>query len=104
MKNSRTILSENLALLMAHNKMGQMELSRRSKVAQATIGRILRSESAATVDVLDDISKVFGLHTWQLFVETLDPSNPPVLRELNEKEREFYERIKQAAKDLASYQ
>lgn len=66
--DSRALLARNLASLMAKSPdlASQGALSRRSKVAQATIGRILKAESAATVDTLDQLAAAFGLSAWQL--------------------------------------
>ena len=38
-----------------------MALGRRSGVAQATIGRILRGEVAATVDTIESLAKALGV-------------------------------------------
>lgn len=38
----------------------QSKLATRSGVAQSHIGRILRQESSATVDILDQLSRAFG--------------------------------------------
>lgn len=104
MKTSKRIQSENLKRLMEHHQVSQLELSRRAGVGQATISRILKEESAAAIDTLDSIGAVFGVSAWQILVPELDPSNHPVIREVSDKEREFYERIKQAAKQLAGLQ
>jgi Helix-turn-helix len=66
--DARALLARNLAALMAKSPdlMSQGALHRRSKVAQATIGRILRAETAASVDTLDQLAGAFGLSAWQL--------------------------------------
>lgn len=65
---SRALLARNLAALMAKSPDldTQGKVHRRSKVAQATIGRILRKEGGATLDTLDQLAAAFGVSAWQL--------------------------------------
>ena len=80
----------------------QSELHRKSGVAQATIGRMLseRGENAR-IETLDKIAKAYGMQGWQLLVAGMDPSNPPVLRAASKEEQELYDRLRQAAEDIA---
>lgn len=66
--DSRAVLAKNLAALMEKSVDldTQGKLHRRSKVAQATIGRILKAETSATVDTLDQLAAAFGVSPWAL--------------------------------------
>lgn len=99
----RAILARNLQALM-RTKSGpksQMGLGKRSGVAQATIGRILRQETAASIETVDDLAKAYGLQGWQLMVAGMDPTNPPVLQAVTKEERALYERLKAAVEDVS---
>jgi transcriptional regulator with XRE-family HTH domain len=60
----RKIVATNLRRWMANDSElnSQPKLSLKSKVSQSHIGRILREESSATVDMLEDIAKAFKRH------------------------------------------
>lgn len=99
------MLRQNLKLLMVTTKDGpnsQSALRRKSGVAQATIGRILseRGENAR-IETIDRLARAYGLEGWQLLVPGMDPSNPPVLRAASKEEQALYERLRQAAEDIA---
>jgi len=89
-------LAANLRAIMKQQKLTQMGLKSKSGVAQATIGRILREESAADIDTLDALAKACSMDSWQLLLPKLDPSHPPVVT-LSPEERALYERLRSAA-------
>jgi hypothetical protein len=101
-KSSRQILAANLKALMG----AHLGLSTFPKIVAAggpsngTLDRIRRMESGASIDQLDTLAKVFGLEPWQLLVPDLDPTNPPMLAHVTQRQLEMLERIKQAAKEL----
>lgn len=103
-KTNKDILSENLKRLMDSHKHTQGDLHRLTKVSQSTIGRIINKQVDATIGTMEVIASKYGLQSWQLLVPELNPSNPPVLREISEKERIFYDSIKLAAQELAKYE
>lgn len=100
----RLVLSQNLKALLAskHGPSNQTELKRRSGVAQSTIGRVLRAETGATVDTLEQIARCYGLEAWQLLVAGMDPDNAPVLQAVSAQEKALYDRLKEAAAGLAA--
>lgn len=98
------MLAQNLKALLEHKDgpKSQSELFRKSKVAQATIGRILGEEGEnARIETIDKLAKAFGLEGWQLLVPGMDPSNPPTLRSRSKHEDELYRRLRAAAEELA---
>lgn len=102
----RDVVAQNLKALM-DAKIGptsQSELKRRSGVAQATIGRILSKETAASIETLTDLAGAYGLEGWQLLVPGMHPTNPPVLQPVSKEERALYDRLRATVKDLAKLQ
>jgi hypothetical protein len=103
----RGVLARNLKALMGAGREGpssQLALSKKSGVAQATIGRILRQETAASIETVEELAKVYGLEGWQLMVAGMDPSNPPVLVPISRAERALYDSLKAAMKEAARQQ
>jgi transcriptional regulator with XRE-family HTH domain len=103
-QSNKDILADNLKRLMDKNKHTQGDVHRLTGLSQSSIGRILNKQVDATISSLDVLAHLYKLQSWQLLVLDMQPSNPPVLKEVSEKEREFYERIKLAAQELAKYE
>lgn len=98
------MLAQNVKALLAHKDgpNNQSELFRKSKVAQATIGRILGAHGEnARIETVERIARAYGLEAWQLLVPGMDPSNPPVLRSRSKQEEELYKRLRSTAEELA---
>lgn len=97
------VLADNLRVLMKHGSgpTTQLGLKVRSGVAQGTIGRILTQQTSARIDTVDRLAKAYALCGWQLLVPGLDPANPPTLRAMGPEEQALYDRLRQAAQDLA---
>lgn len=51
--------------------MSEMDLSKKSGVAQKTINNILRKKTAANIDTVDALAAVFGLNLWHLIMPDL---------------------------------
>ena len=105
-KNSftpRAVLAINLKALMKikGGPNSQSALGKKSGVAQATIGRILNEESAASIETVDDLARAYGLEGWQLLVPGMDPTNAPVLMAATPAEKALYDRLKAAVADIA---
>ena len=98
--SSRQIIAANLKELMLSNKHSEGDLHRKTGLSQSTIGRVLKCETSATVDTLETISKVYGLQAWQIMIADLDVSNPPVLKAMSDKEKLFYEKMKDLMQEL----
>lgn len=82
---AKIILAANLSRAM---KLGgaktrsQLGLKTASGVAQATIGRILRAETDATIDTVQALARTLDLEAWHLLVPDLDPKNPPTMKKM----------------------
>lgn len=100
-KNARTIFAENLAALMTAKGHSQGFLHKKIGVSQSTIGRALSGETASTIDTIEAIAKFYDLDPWQMLVEKLDGTNPPILKEVSDKQLEFFAKIKEAAKEIS---
>ena len=104
--NTKQILWENLRALMIE-RYGKENLSLTSKDAKTkglvislgSLARIKAQETAVGLDVIDSIAQFFGLQSWQILIEHLDPKNPPVFI-LDKKQQDFYMRMKIAYKEL----
>lgn len=70
--SSREVLAANLARLMEQTPglNSQPAVGKRAGVAPTHVGRILRQESAATIDMLDAIAGAFGLTAWELLTDS----------------------------------
>ena len=103
-KNNKDVLADNLKRLMDKNRHSQGDVHRLTGLSQSSIGRVLNKQVDATISSLETIAHLYKLQSWQLLVADMQPDNPPVLREISEKERDFYEKIKMAAQELARYE
>lgn len=106
--NTREIIWRNTHALMVH-KYGCENLYRLNQESKAkgkdkeiSLGSLTRLKAMDTdtrISVIDKIAEHFELFTWQLLIENLDVTNPPVF--LNHKQQEFFDNIKKAYKELA---
>lgn len=99
-----SILAQNIKALLIgkHGPRTQSELAKKSGVAQATIGRLLRSEASATAETIAALAAAYELEAWQLMVAGMDPSNPPVLMPVSKAERALYDKLREAAFGIAA--
>ncbi len=102
----RDVLAQNLRSLMASHAdlASQSALHKKSRVAQATIGRILRDGGEnARIETVEKLARAFGLEGWQMLVPGMEPTNPPVLQPVTRAERQLYEKLRMVAQDIAKY-
>ena len=57
----------------------QTKIAKRAKIGQTTVGRILRCEQSATVDMLEKIADAIGVGAWELLMAEA-PASPAMLR------------------------
>lgn len=67
------ILSRNLRLLQERSGLSNKEIARRAKVADGTIGGILRCSHMPGIDKVAKIARAFGLNTYHLLMPDFDP-------------------------------
>ncbi len=72
-------------------------------MSQSSIQRILDLEQTPTLDVVSKIANAFDLEPWQMLIDDLDPSNPPITKSVDERQRALFERFRHAAEELARY-
>jgi len=102
--DSYATLWQNVAALMGkhYGEENLSRLARECSIGLGTAARIKKQQTSVGIDILHAIATRFGLAPWQLLVPGFDPSNPPALQPVSDKERMLYERIMSAAKMIAS--
>lgn len=103
--DTKKILWENVKSLMVE-KYGEENLYRTMKDSKLTgypislgsLQRIKEQKTAIGLDVIDKLARFFNMESWQLLIEGLDPTNPPVF--LNANQKAFFDRVKSSYKDL----
>lgn len=101
-KNSKTVLAENIERLMAYHKISSDAALAglcKPKVDQKTIWRIRNQQQSPTVEKLEAIATALGLRTWQILIPGIDPSNPPAIT-MTATEADLYKRLSDLARDL----
>lgn len=63
------------------------------EIQASTVTRAKEGNHSPTLDTVEILAKVTGFDPWQLLTVSFDPSNPPILREITEAEKEFYRRF-----------
>lgn len=92
-------------LMQADRKLRtQPAVAQASKVGQRSVGRILGGEQSPTLDMVHKIAGAFGLEPWQMLVPDLEPDNPPITKQIDERQQELLKRFRHAAKELARYE
>lgn len=107
--NTKKILWANVQALMKlkygeenlyKTHIDSSKLGKDLAISLGSLQRIKACETAIGLDVVDKIANFFEIEAWQLLVPDLQPDNLPIIKQATQKELEFYERIKAAAKDL----
>lgn len=101
--DSHATLWQNVERLM-NKEWGKINLkgfARKCKVGIGTVQRIQAQNTSIGLDVLDKIAQVHQLAAWQLLVPGFDPDNPPALQPVSKRERELYEKLMSAARQIA---
>ena len=94
----RKVIAENLKTLKANNQLTNLKMAKLCHVSEGTINRAMSGDVGVASDVLSQLAQGFGLHTWQLLVPNLDPSNPPLICQITPEEQALYARLRAALK------
>jgi transcriptional regulator with XRE-family HTH domain len=99
------LFRDNLQRMMQANaEIGsQAALARASGVRQSNIQRILALEQVPGLDMVARIADAFDLEPWQMLIDDLYPSNPPITKAVDERQKLLFNRFRQAAEELAHY-
>ena len=75
------VLAKNLnALMLARADLASNErLAAKSGIGSSTIDRVRKATVATSIDTVADIARAFGLPTWTLLIDELDPARIPAL-------------------------
>ena len=98
----KAVLRQNLKALLESNAgpRSQSDFKRsKKKIAQSTVGRILRGENSR-IETLGRIAEAYSLEPWQLLVPGMDPKNPPVLQPSTKEEKELWARLRGLMEDI----
>jgi transcriptional regulator with XRE-family HTH domain len=101
--DSNATLWSNVQALM-HKDFGKINLqgfAKKCGVGNGTVQRIQGQSTSVGLEVLDKIAEAHELAAWQLLVPGFDPENPPTLQPVSKRERELYEKLLNAAKEIA---
>lgn len=82
----------------------QNALAQHARVPQSTIGRLLRGEQSPTLDMVERLAQAFDLEPWQMLVPELDATNPPITKQIDDQQRQLWEKFRHAAQELATYE
>ena len=94
------LIAKNLKALEAYSKLNETNFAEKCKIHQRTYNRIVNMETLPKLDILEKIAQANDLELWQLLVQDLDISNPPVLQDISEKQKLFYDKIKALVKEV----
>jgi hypothetical protein len=102
--DGKKVLWDNISALMEHHWQGEnlTRLAREADIGPGTATRIKKQKTSVGIDVVERLSRLFGLEPWQLLVPGFDAFNPPVLMPMSQRERDFYNRVLAAHRDLTS--
>lgn len=98
--NLKEIISKNLKALRDKSELSQGEFAAKFGMHQRTYGRLENGETWQHLESLEIIAKAHDLHVWQLLLPNLDISNPPMLAKDTEKQKVFYDKIKQVMNEM----
>lgn len=101
--DSNATLWTNVEALMKKDfgKVNLQGFSKKCGVGIGTVQRIEEQQTSVGLKVLDKIADAHDLAAWQLLVPGFDPDNPPALQPVSKRERELYEKLMSAAKEIA---
>jgi len=80
----RQVLAANVAALKARRDWTQQQIASRGGISQTHVGNVLRAEVNPTTEILEGLSRAFGVPEWLLLVpnlpaELLDSNEVPAL-------------------------
>ncbi len=102
--DSNATLWQNVQALMV-KKFGRSNIKGFAAFCEVGVGTIQRIEEQKTsvgLAILDKIAAKFDLAAWQLLVPGFDPTNPPALQPVTQRQRILYDKIITAAKEMAA--
>lgn len=100
-RTAAQILAHNLDALMGSGESRLPQHFLVSKgVPQSRIAAALGGNRRVRIDLLDALAAYFDLHPWQLLVPDLDPKERPLLRRPRGVEAEFYDKLREMAREM----
>lgn len=97
MLSSKRILGDNIKAMIDKDAVSVRAWALSHKLDQKKVDRLVKAETAVSLDTLDEIAAAVGLQPWQLLVVKLDPAHPPRIA-VTETEVLLYERLRKLVK------
>ena len=100
MNSSKENLAENIKLMIERSDPAKKSVRAwaiSKKLEQKKVDRVVKAETAVSIDTLDELAAATGLLAWQLLLPGLDPDNPPHIA-ITESEVNLYKRLKDLVK------
>ena len=97
MLSSKKILGDNIRAMIDKDSSSVRAWALSRKLDQKKVDRLVKAETAVSLDTLDEIAAAVGLQPWQLLVAKLDPLHPPHIA-VTETEVLLYERLRKLVK------
>ena len=100
MNSSKDTLAGNIRAMIEKDdpvKKSVNGWAKSKKLVQKKVDRIVKAETAVSLDTLDELAEALGIMAWQLLIPGLDTSNPPHLA-VTSTELALYQRLKDLAK------
>lgn len=98
------VLSTNLKALMRAQQTNPKKVAARIASSKSTVERVTAGDVACRLDTLAELADIFDLEPWQLLIPGLDPKNPPILRQEDDKLRALYRSLELAMQKIAEYE
>ena len=98
--NLKEIVSKNLKALRLQSQLSQEEFAKKSGMQQRAYGRLENGENWQHLESLEKIASANSLEVWQLLLPDLNITNPPMLSIDSEKQKLFYDKMKEALKEI----
>jgi hypothetical protein len=97
----RILWGSVLALMQhAYGRENLTRLARETGIGPGSATRIKNQDTSVGIDTIEKIANRFDVQPWQLLVPGFDPVNPPALLPVTVGERQLWERLLMAAKDI----
>ena len=93
MLSSKKILGDNIKAMIDKVSPSVRAWAIAHKLDQKKVDRLVKAQTAVSLDTLDEIAAAVGLQPWQLLVAKLDADHPPRIA-VTETEVLLYERLR----------
>lgn len=99
LQKARDVFARNVKAALAKRGLTvNAEVARQARklgfdIQATTVRRAKEGKHSPNLDTIEILARVTGYDAWQLLTVSFDASNPPIVREVTEAEKEFYKRF-----------